>query len=58
MRTLQVIAVDVCIGEGTVESPNQLITEFWSMDGEKLAQGCVQEPSDLILNYVGNSFSD
>ena len=38
VQILQVVAIEVGAGEGTAENPNRIITEYWSIKGEKLAQ--------------------
>ena len=58
VKALQVIAVDVCVGEGTVESPNRIITEYWSMDGKKLAQGEDSESRVFISSAAKRSAQD
>lgn len=56
VRILQVIAIEVCVGEGTDKNPNRLITEYWTMDGKKMAQSEDSEPSAFISS-VAERFS-
>ena len=34
---MEVIAVQTCIGDGTEQNPNRIITEYWSKDGKLIA---------------------
>lgn len=36
-RVVEVIEVRGCVGKGTEENPNRIITEYWSKDGNLLA---------------------
>lgn len=34
---IEVIMVQTCVGEGTEQNPNRIITEYWSKEGRLLA---------------------
>ena len=36
-RLIEVIAVQACVGKGTEQNPNRVITEYWSKEGILLA---------------------
>ena len=35
-RMVNVIELRVCVGKGTEENPNRVVTEYWSKDGKLL----------------------
>lgn len=37
-RVIQVIATETLIGGGTEGDPCRIMTQYWSLDGEKLAE--------------------
>ena len=36
-RVVEVIELRVCVGKGTEENPNRVVTEYWSKGGKLLA---------------------
>lgn len=36
-QLMEVIAVTTSVGNGTLDNPNRIITEYWSKSGELLA---------------------
>lgn len=47
-QLVEVIKVTACIGKGTEEDPNRIITEYWSKDGRLLA---VSDPSLTSIEH-------
>ena len=36
-RVIQVIETKACVGRGTEQDPNRIVTKYWSLEGELLA---------------------
>lgn len=37
-KVVQVVEVQAVVGKGTEEDPNRVITQYWSLEGELLAE--------------------
>ena len=45
-KVIQVIETKACVGRGTEQDPNRVVTQYWSLEGELLAQ------DDPLIGYA------
>lgn len=50
-RVIQVVVTASCIGDGTDKSPKRILKEYWTLEGEKLAEydSWLERQSNVVL---------
>ena len=51
-KVIQVIETQTARGAGTLDQPTRIVKEYWTLDGEKLAESDPIEPLEISFSHA------